>query len=192
MDIIISHKISAKFPTVRRSFYNPQVKKSLGGGLEAYQGYYQSARPTMSGRMMINVDLSATAFYESGPLIDTVVKILENIRTLNDLRRGLSTNDRHKVEDFIRGLKIKDNHRTGPGRKFKVEGLTPTPASHTTFDRGDGSEIDVKTYFQNAYNIRLSYPSLPCVVVRGNVYLPMEVCDIVPVNYIFIRRYHIM
>ncbi|CAB4404415.1 unnamed protein product [Rhizophagus irregularis] len=180
MDIIISHKISAKFPTVRRSFYNPQVKKSLGGGLEAYQGYYQSARPTMSGRMMINVDLSATAFYESGPLIDTVVKILENIRTLNDLRRGLSTNDRHKVEDFIRGLKIKDNHRTGPGRKFKVEGLTPTPASHTTFDRGDGSEIDVKTYFQNAYNIRLSYPSLPCVAVKGNVYLPMEVCDIAP------------
>lgn len=187
MDIIISHKISISYPTVRRSFYIPQVKKSLPGGLEVYQGYYQSARPTMSGKMMINIDLSATAFYESGPLIEKVVKILgHSYRSLNDLRRGLSTNDRHKVEDFIRGLKIKDNHRTGTRRKFKVEGLTSTPASHTMFDMGDGSEIDVRTYFQNAYNRPLLYPSLPCVIVRSNVYLPMEVCDIVPVNYIFI------
>ncbi|CAB5308712.1 unnamed protein product [Rhizophagus irregularis] len=38
MDIIISHKISAIYPTVRRSFYTPQVTKPLPGGLEAWQG----------------------------------------------------------------------------------------------------------------------------------------------------------
>ncbi|CAB4481811.1 unnamed protein product [Rhizophagus irregularis] len=41
MDIIISHKISAIYPTVRRSFYTPQVTKPLPGGLEAWQGRNQ-------------------------------------------------------------------------------------------------------------------------------------------------------
>ena len=110
MDIIISHKISAKFPTVRRSFYTPQVTKSLHGGLEAWQGYFQSARPT-SGRMMINIDLSTTAFYESGPLIRMVANILR-LRSPDDLRRGLSERNHQAVERTIRNLKIRDNHRT--------------------------------------------------------------------------------
>src|SRR4051794_29295473 len=38
------------------------------------------------GKMMINIDLSATAFYESGPLINIVVKLLGK-RGPDDLRR---------------------------------------------------------------------------------------------------------
>src|SRR3954462_9639811 len=101
--------------------------------------------------MMINVDLSATAFYQRGPLIQMVVKILGR-RSPDDLRRGLSDRDREKVKNFIRGLKISDNHRTGNRRKFKVEGLTLYPASQTMFDRDDGSNIGVVSYFQNTYN----------------------------------------
>lgn len=183
MDIIISHKISTIYPTVNRSFYTPRITHPLSGGLEAWQGYYQSARPTR-GRMMINVDLSATAFYQSGPLIQMVASILD--RTYNELYGGISESDRQKVDWILEGLKIRDNHRTGNRRKFKVEGLTPTPASHTMFDRGDGNIIDVRTYFQNAYNRPLVYPLLPCVIVRRNVYLPIEVCDVIPVNYTFI------
>ncbi|RGB24745.1 Piwi domain-containing protein [Rhizophagus diaphanus] len=177
MDIIISHKISTVYPTVRRSFYTPQLTKSLSGGIEAWQGYFQSARPTR-GRMMINIDLSTTAFYESGPLINVVANILK-LRSLDDLRRNLSESDRFKVEDIISGLRITDNHRTGNRRKFKIEGLTEAPASHATFPRDDGSRIDVRTYFQNQYNRRLLYPFLPCVIVRRNQYLPIEVCDVI-------------
>ncbi|CAB4400131.1 unnamed protein product [Rhizophagus irregularis] len=176
MDIIISHEISAKYPTVRNSFYTPQGARSLFGGIEAWQGYYQSARPTR-GKMMINIDLSATAFYEEGPLIRMVAKILD-LRSPNDLRKGLSDKDRQKVEKRIKNLKIRDNHNPENKRKFKIEKLTKTPASHTTFDK-DGSRIDVKTYFQNQFNKRLIYPFLPCVVVRKTVYLPLEVCDVI-------------
>ncbi|GES81009.1 piwi domain-containing protein [Rhizophagus clarus] len=180
MDIIISHKISTKYPTVGRSFYvQPQRTYPLSGGLEAWRGYFQSARPTVSGKMMINVDLTATAFYEKCPLVEMVAKILGK-RSPNDLRRGLSVNDRHKVEDIIRGLKIKDNHRRGSGRKFRIEGLTETPASHTMFDRGDGSTIDVKTYFYDTYNLRLIFPFLPCVTVRRGIKFPIEVCEVLP------------
>ncbi|CAB5168276.1 Piwi-domain-containing protein [Rhizophagus irregularis] len=178
MDILISHKIAAIYPTVRRSFYTNQGARPLSGGLEAWQGYYQSARPTR-GKMLINVDLSVTAFYESGPLTQMIAKIL-GFRSTDDLRRGFSEGDHHKVEDFIRNLRIRDNHRTGNKRKFKIEGLTRTPVSNTMFDRGDGSNIDVGSYFQNQYNRRLLYPFLPCVVVRRNQYLPIEVCDVIP------------
>jgi hypothetical protein len=182
MDVIIRHRPSTVHTTVGRSFYTPQAAQPLHGGVEAWQGYYQSARPT-KGKMMINIDLSATAFYEGGPLVQMVAKILGR-RSPDDLHRGLGDRDRQKVERSIKGLKIRDNHRTGNKRKFKVEKLTPTPASTTMFDRGDGSNVDVKTYFQNTYNKRLLFPFLPCVIVRRNVYLPMEVCEVIPVNYI--------
>lgn len=183
MDIMISHKVAAKYPTVRRSFYIPHQARPLYGGLEAWHGYFQSARPTMSGKMMINVDLTATAFYEKGPLIHMVAKVIN--KPLDTLHRGLSGFDSDKVEDFIRGLKIRINHRTSARRKYKIEGITPNPASQTMFDTDNG-RIDVGTYFRNTYNKPLEYPSLPCVIVNRRVYLPMEVCEVIPVNYIFI------
>jgi hypothetical protein len=180
LDVLIRHRPSTVHTTVGRSFYTPQGAQPLYGGVEVWQGYYQSARPTR-GRMMINIDLSATAFYEGGPLVQLITKILGR-RSPDDLRRGLTDKDRQKVERTIKGLKIKDNHRTGSRRKFKIEKLTPTPASHTMFDRGDGSNTDVQTYFGETYNKRLNYAHLPCVIVRRNVFLPVEVCEVIPVS----------
>uniref|UniRef100_A0A1D1XV91 Protein argonaute MEL1 n=1 Tax=Anthurium amnicola TaxID=1678845 RepID=A0A1D1XV91_9ARAE len=177
LDVLIRHKPSTLHNTVGRSIYTPQGSRPLSRGIEVWQGYYQSARPT-TGRMMINIDLSATAFYEGGPLIQLVTKILDR-RSPEDLRRGFSERDRQKVERVIKSLRIKDNHRDG-SRKFKIEKLTPTPASHTMFDKGDGTQDSVQNYFNQVYNRRLNYPFFPCIVVRKNVYLPMEVCDVIP------------
>lgn len=177
MDIIIRHKPSLEHVTVGRSFFTPRGARPIYGAAEVWQGYYQSARPTR-GKMLINVDLSATAFYEAGPLTQTIVKLLDR-RSPNDLHRGMNDRERQKVERSIKNLRIRDNHRTGNKRKFKIEKLTPTPASQTMFDMGDG-RIDVATYFQNTYNRRLLYPNLPCLVVRRNNYLPIEVCDVIP------------
>lgn len=188
MDVIIRHKPSSNHITVGRSFYTPQGNRPIYGGAEVWQGYYQSARPTR-GQMLINVDLSATAFYEGGPLTNMVVKLLDR-RTPNDLHRGMSDRDRQRVERSIKNLRIRDNHRAGNRRKFKIERLTPTPASRTMFDLGDGGQTDVATYFQRQYNRRLLFPDLPCIIVRRNVFLPIEVCDVIPVNYIIIYQYH--
>ncbi|RIA87407.1 Piwi domain-containing protein [Glomus cerebriforme] len=176
LDILIRHGPSITYTTVGRSFFTPRGSQPLFGGSEVWQGYYQSARPT-KGRMMINIDLSATAFYEAGPLVMMVTKILGR-RSPDDLRRGFSDKDRQKVEKTIKGLRIRDNHLPGRKRRFKIERLTPTPASSTLFDRGDGSNIDVATYFNQQYR-RLNHAHLPCVIVRKNVYLPMEVCDVI-------------
>ncbi|PKY55107.1 Piwi-domain-containing protein [Rhizophagus irregularis] len=177
MNIIIRHEISAKHPIVDNSFYTPRGATSLHEGIEAWQGYYQSAHPTR-GKMMINIVLSATTFYKAGPLIQLVAKILD-LRSPNDLCEGLSDMECQIVEKNIKNLRINDNHRPEYRQKFRIEKLTQTSASDIMLE-ANGNKINVETYFQNIYNRRLLYPFLPCVIVRKNNYLPIEVCDIVP------------
>jgi len=46
LDILIRHKPSMKYSIVGRSFFTKELSQSLSGIVEAWQGYYQSARPT--------------------------------------------------------------------------------------------------------------------------------------------------
>ena len=129
--------------------------------------------------MMINVDVSATAFYESDGLPSMSAKILGR-RSVDELRRGINERDRTKLEKTLKNLKIQINHRGESNkRKYKIQKLTPSPAERTVFKDQDGNEMSVAAYFSKRYNIRLQFPYLPCVVVKKELFLPMEVCDIV-------------
>ncbi|OZJ02548.1 hypothetical protein BZG36_04506 [Bifiguratus adelaidae] len=179
LDVLIRYQPSLIYSTVGRSFFTRENYMSLGGGAEVWQGYYQSARPT-KGRMMINLDVSATAYYEPIPLYQMVAKILGR-RSVDDFRGGLSDRDRLRVEKAIKGLKIKVNHRGESSRQWKIMKLTPTSADRTVFDLGEtGEKSDVASYFLKTYNKWLAYPFLPCVAVRKGTFLPMEVCEVVP------------
>ncbi|CAJ0901466.1 3482_t:CDS:10 [Entrophospora sp. SA101] len=186
LDVLIRHQPSMKYITVGRSFFTPTEATPLFGGLEVWRGFYQSAKPGQN-RMFINIDLSATAFYESCPLIVMVTKILGR-RNPEDLRRGMNDKDHQRLERALKGLKIRVVHRgdTTAKRKFKIKGITPTPADRTVFNSAEG-QMNVATYFANTYGRRLNQPFLPCVVVRNDVFLPMEVCEIVE-NQRFLRK----
>ncbi|KAF8928954.1 Eukaryotic translation initiation factor 2C, partial [Dissophora ornata] len=188
LDVLIRHKPSMTHTTIGRAFYTSAAKCSLAGPLEAWRGYYQSVRPCM-GKMMINVDVAATAFFQSGPLIDLVVKIL-GLRHPDDLRRAPGAVNWVRVDKQIKGLRIQVDHRQKAKRMLKIFGLTKTSARETTFsmsnDRNNppgtqGSEVtvDIVSYFKETYNITLSYPDLPCVSVGKTVILPIEVCRVV-------------
>ncbi|CAG8434509.1 675_t:CDS:2, partial [Scutellospora calospora] len=179
LDVLIRHLPSMKNTTVGRSFFTKHGTTALSGGVEVWQGYYQSARPT-KGKMLINVDLSATAFYEAGPLVTIVVKILGR-RSVDDLHRGISDRDRIKLEKALKNLKIRVIHRgkEKSKRRFKIIKVTPTPANQTRFDMGDGQTVDVANYFAKTYNYRLTYSHLPCIVVKKDVFLPLEVCEVI-------------
>ncbi|KAF9305050.1 Eukaryotic translation initiation factor 2C [Mortierella antarctica] len=127
--------------------------------------------------MMINLDVAATAYFQSGPLTELVVKMLDR-RTVDDLRRGFNDRDRAKIEKSLKGLLIKVIHRSEVKRKFKITKLTPTPASSTMFMK-ENSKTDVATYFHETYGRRLLYPFLPCVVTGRDVFLPMEICHVI-------------
>lgn len=51
-------------------FYNPQASssKSLGGGIEVYQGFFHSVRPSLAGPAL-NLDTAYSAFVRGGPLV---------------------------------------------------------------------------------------------------------------------------
>ncbi|KAL1447567.1 hypothetical protein MTO96_044249 [Rhipicephalus appendiculatus] len=175
IDIVLRHGPSIKLTPVGRSFFKPPPPNeahSLGGGREVWFGYYTSVRPAQ-WKPMLNVDMSATAFYEPLPVISFMCKIF------SDGRREMSAADFRDLRDFqnvrlnkeLKGLRI----------KYKVVRVTKEPAKKLYFNMEDGSRCSVADYFQSRYG-RLAHPNLPCIQVGSAthpVYLPLEVCEIV-------------
>ncbi|GMT26690.1 hypothetical protein PFISCL1PPCAC_17987, partial [Pristionchus fissidentatus] len=81
MDVILRYLPSLKYTPVGRSFSPPMqapaqlaqhgqynTESKLGGGREVWFGFHQSVRPSQ-WKMMLNIDVSATAFYRSMPVL---------------------------------------------------------------------------------------------------------------------------
>ncbi|KAJ3129151.1 hypothetical protein HK098_002392 [Nowakowskiella sp. JEL0407] len=181
MDILLRHIPSLKYTTVGRCFYTPDSAATIANGAQLWQGFHQSIKPTR-GAVLINLDVSATAFYQPGPVIEMVAKILGK-QSPAELRGPISDKDRQKLEKSLKGLKVVVTHRGQIRRKYRIAKITPTPAGRTMFPVGDtGSEDSVANYFQTKYNCHLYFPHLPCLIVgdpQKSVYLPLEVCEVV-------------
>uniref|UniRef100_A0A0K0DJA5 Protein argonaute-1 n=2 Tax=Metastrongylidae TaxID=55271 RepID=A0A0K0DJA5_ANGCA len=188
MDVILRHLPSLKYTPVGRSFFSPpyHMESKLGGGREVWFGFHQSVRPSQ-WKMMLNIDVSATAFYRSMPVIEFVAEVLElPVQALTE-RRALSDAQRVKFTKEIRGLKIEITHCGQMRRKYRVCNVTRRPAQTQTFplqlETGQTIECTVAKYFYDKYRIQLKYPHLPCLQVgqeQKHTYLPPEVCHVVP------------
>ncbi|KAF9970775.1 eukaryotic translation initiation factor 2C, 2 [Actinomortierella ambigua] len=183
LDILIRQQPSILFHTINnsRSFFIQDKKAPLAGGLEVWQGYYQSVRPAI-GRMYVNVDLSATAFFEGGPLIDLVARFLA-LRSKDDLARPMDQKTVKRLERFLKLLTFTVTHRPGSKRKLRIAKLSSKSAKDFKFS-ADGKDVSIVQHFATKYNTRLRFPSLPCVIHSGagnreDLY-PMEVCLIEP------------
>ena len=87
----------------------------------------------------------------------------------------------------MRGLKVKTIHRGDKSPKYKIEHLSSKVADYTTFiNDKKGVEMNVVDYFSRTYNRSLEFKSLPCIVVKKNLFIPMEVCNIFPGRYLYI------
>nr|AEF32751.1 ALG-1 [Ascaris suum] len=200
MDVILRHLPSLKYTPVGRSFFSPPMssqhapqhsaqyhsESKLGGGREVWFGFHQSVRPSQ-WKMMLNIDVSATAFYRSMPVIEFIAEVLElPVQALGE-RRVLSDAQRVKFTKEIRGLKIEITHCGAMRRKYRVCNVTRRPAQTQTFplqlESGQTIECTVAKYFFDKYRMQLKYPHLPCLQVgqeQKHTYLPPEVCNIVP------------
>ncbi|TPX31606.1 hypothetical protein SmJEL517_g05103 [Synchytrium microbalum] len=182
LDVIFRHRPSLTFTTIGRCFYTADSAAPISGGAQLWQGFHQSVRPTQGG-MLVNLDVSATAFHQPGPVVDLIAQILGR-NHVAELRYTLTERDRGKVEKALKGLKIYVTHRGLMKRRFRITRLTTTAANRTMFAFGDkGEEESVSNYFAQKYGHPLQFGNLPCLVVGDparHVYLPMEVCEIVP------------
>jgi len=129
---------------------------------------------------MINIDLSSTLFYESGPLISIIVKLLGK-RNSDDLLKGFNYKERERLEKLLKNLIINVKYpRENNTRRYKIKKITSQDAKRTTFEV-NGIKTDVATYFKNTYK-RLLYPHLPCIMVKKNTFLPIEICEVSEVS----------
>ena len=191
LDVILRHLPSLRMEPIGRSFFTkPEQPFLLGAGKEVWNGYYQSVRPTMGWKVMLNVDTAATAFYTEQPVFDFMCMTLKK-GSSSDLSeadkrefrgRELTDYERKRFSREIKGLKIVVSHLPYP-RKYKVNDLTLNSVRKQTFPRQDGSMCSVENYFKEVYpDHPIKNPLLPCLHVgqkSRNIYLPMDVCSIV-------------
>ena len=76
---------------------------------------------------MLNIDVSATAFYKAQPVIDFMCEVLD-IRDVNDQKRPLTDSQRVKFTKEIKSLKIEITHCGAMKRKYRVCNVTRRPA----------------------------------------------------------------
>ncbi|KAI8037346.1 hypothetical protein M5D96_010097 [Drosophila gunungcola] len=186
LDVVMRHLPSMTYTPVGRSFFSSPdgYYHPLGGGREVWFGFHQSVRPSQ-WKMMLNIDVSATAFYKAQPVIDFMCEVLD-IRDINEQRKPLTDSQRVKFTKEIKGLKIEITHCGQMRRKYRVCNVTRRPAQMQSFplqlENGQTVECTVAKYFLDKYRMKLRYPHLPCLQVgqeHKHTYLPLEVCNIV-------------
>jgi len=186
LDVVMRHLPSMTYTPVGRSFFSSPdgYYHPLGGGREVWFGFHQSVRPSQ-WKMMLNIDVSATAFYKAQPVIDFMCEVLD-IRDINEQRKPLTDSQRVKFTKEIKCLKIEITHCGTMRRKYRVCNVTRKPAQMQSFplqlENGQTVECTVAKYFLDKYRMKLRYPHLPCLQVgqeHKHTYLPLEVCNIV-------------
>lgn len=200
LNILFHETNDTTFLKIRESFFTHDSFTSLTGGLEIYKGIFQSVRLGV-GKVLLNVDTAVAVMHARGSLVTLCVKCL-GFRDETELS-NLSPQDERRLLRVVKGLRIFWTHRGDRGlskdvkikvsalhssfeRWLTLQNITAKGANHETFllnaDKPDKptEEISVADYFLKTYNLRLKYPSLPCVIVHKDNKLPMEVCGLHP------------
>ncbi|GJE86301.1 argonaute-like protein [Phanerochaete sordida] len=153
----------------RNKFFNPSPEEpavSIGGGLEAWRGFYSSVRPAHK-TLMVNVNVCTTAFYAPGNLADSMWAFSQGNNT--------------RIGGFVRGVRVKTKHL---GQMKTVKGVHQKSARQFTFQAEGMGTISVEEYFKKKYGITLQYPDQVLVDVGGGGgkanLLPPELCEILP------------
>ncbi|KAJ6547112.1 Piwi domain-containing protein [Mycena capillaripes] len=183
LQLLIRQSSNQNNPTNNgRAYFSPMGKKSLPGtGVELWRGFFQSVRPTI-GRMIITIDTSMAAVYESGPLLDIAMHLL-NVRSTRDLTLSSERDPNfRKLQNHFKNRLIKT--KTTGERTKTIHGIEPGPIGRYTFLK-DGSNTTIQEHFRAAYNISLAHPGTFGVRLSGRnapfpVIVPAELCFILP------------
>jgi hypothetical protein len=112
----------------------------MGGGLEAWKGYYSSARPAYK-QLVVNVNVATTAFYTEGNLADAMLEYRNH--TFNA-----------RVDVFVKGLRVLTKH---VGYKKTIKKVSSFNARRYKFF-WDEKEREVTT--EEYFKISMLYISL--------------------------------
>lgn len=153
---------------VGRSFFHHEEARDLGEGVEAWRGFYQSARLSLMGPL-INMDESRTPFWGKGgrPLME----LLKAMR----MDRLTEAATRKQAGKLLFGLKVKATHS---GMTYRVQGFSAKGAAeHVFYDEQSGNQISVVQYFRSKYGVNIENGRFPCVITnkKKNTLVPIDV-----------------
>ena len=143
------------------SFFTCVGKKNIGAGIELWQGYFQSLRPSQN-KMYTNIDVSTGVIYKPTDLLSACIEFLQ-LRSPTELGQ-ISQQYRDHLGNFFRGLRVRTTYP--PERHYVIEGIARTSPRTHMFLKKDGTSTTVENYFREL-NVTLKYPLLPCVDVSG-------------------------
>jgi eukaryotic translation initiation factor 2C len=104
----MNHKLFSEATPVGRSAFSNRNAVDLGGGVEKWEGIFQSVRPGQ-GQLYANIDVASTAFYKSGNAAQLMVEVAKR-RTIDDLR-NLSKWDTQALQKHFKGCTFTVTHR---------------------------------------------------------------------------------
>lgn len=179
---------ASKHTSIKQSIYaRTQDRTSLGGGIEAIKGAYQSLRVVHAGtpglgRLSLNIDVHNTAFWTESMLVTAAVA-LTGKRDINDLVQALSQGEKTRAGQDLKKLRkvhVVAKVRGSREDKYVIDRFIFKSARDVKFEK-DGKMTSIYDYYAKEYDIRLSY-NLPLVkATKGkNTLVPMELLKLTP------------
>ena len=138
--------------------------------MEVWRGIFQSVRPVI-GRLVVNIDLSATIVYREGPLVRLINEFYGKpvdkppVYMVPGHEQFPAQYEKVRLLRFLRHLRV-SVRSTGESRSRSINGLTTNGADNEFFDTREGNVMSVADYFNQTLGLPLQYPSAICVVVR--------------------------
>ena len=171
LNVVIRMEPNQKYPFNTRSFFTPEGRKLIGGGMELWRGYFQSIRPS-EGRMYLNVDIATGIMYKPGPLIGLFMEYFrKNDPSAFSPKRGFPERDRIRLQKFVSNMRVRTSH-TSRDRTVVIKRLSATGASNTMFTMRDNPQpLSVANYFKLHANIILKFPDNICIEVSLSFHL---------------------
>ncbi|KAG6897857.1 hypothetical protein C0992_009995 [Termitomyces sp. T32_za158] len=156
----------------KNRYFFPASSQSvnLGTGVEAFQGFYTSVRPSYK-QLLVNVNVCMTAFVVPGDLANALMSF----------SRGSHGAMPTLPKSFGR-IRVRTKHL---GHTRPIKRIGTTSARNTKFNCDElGGVVSVERYFEKKYNIKLRYPTdLPVIDLgsqKKEIWVPAELCDIIP------------
>nr|CAB3454270.1 unnamed protein product [Digitaria exilis] len=209
-DIVFNRYNDENYIAAGRSLFSRNFGCMKDGALdvEAWKGLYQIIMQMQNG-LSVLVDLSSSVFIQPLQLLDFVQKTLGkdalnrkltkpeytkactfspariqnalcNVKLLMYIRCSFLNLQLFRA---VRGVRIEVTHQGDERYKYRIAGLSVKPTNLLSFKSPSGARHTVIDYFKKRYNLELKFKYLPCLDVgseQKSVYIPIEVCKIVP------------
>ncbi|CAI2164293.1 15995_t:CDS:10 [Funneliformis geosporum] len=180
LNAYINYKVRTSFLSVGRGIYPPineERRILLQSGEELRKGFCQSLRIGWK-ELLVNVDTCSGVFFPPGNVVNVIGGLIRYSES--DMKLGLYDEERNFLNKMLKGIKIFVRYRDDKRDNFTIDGLTRESADTTTFNGQDNKSSTVSQYFQETYGKKLEFGKLPCIIVKKKIYLPLEVCEIIP------------